>query len=46
MIEVTPGLILALTGIIGAVGCLAGLIATAVVFPGQRRRLLKQIETE
>lgn len=46
MIEITPGIIMTGTGTVGIVGCLIGLIVTAVVFPKQRKRLLQNIEAE
>ena len=46
MIEITSGIIMTGTGAVGIVGCLIGLIVTAVVFPKQRKRLLKNIEAE
>ena len=46
MIEITPGIIMTGTGAVGIVGCLIGLIVTAVVFPKQRIRLLQNIEAE
>jgi hypothetical protein len=46
MIEITPGIIMTGTGAVGIVGCLIGLIVTAVVFPKQRKRLLQSIEAE
>ena len=46
MIEITPGIIMRGTGAVGIVGCLIGLIVTAVVFPKQRKRLLQSIEAE
>ena len=46
MIEIPPGIIMTGTGAVGIVGCLIGLIVTAVVFPKQRKRLLQNIEAE
>ena len=46
MIEITPGIIMTGTGAVGIVGCLIGLIVTAVVFPKQRKRLSQSIEAE
>lgn len=46
MLEITPGVIMAGTGAVGIIGCLIGLIVTAVVFPKQRKRLLQNIEAE
>ncbi len=46
MSGITPGIIMTAIGAAGIIGCLAGLIATAVVFPKQRKKLLQTIETE
>ena len=46
MIEITPGIIMTGTGAVGIVGCLIGLIVTAVGCPKQTKRLLQNIEAE
>lgn len=46
MIQITPGIIMTAAGAAGIVCCLIGLLVTAVVFPGQRKKLLRTIETE
>ncbi|HIV54149.1 MAG TPA: hypothetical protein H9748_11940 [Candidatus Mediterraneibacter norwichensis] len=46
MTGITPGIIMTVTGAAGIIGCLIGLIATAAVFPKQRKKLLQNIETE
>lgn len=42
----TAGWILTGISVIGIAGCAAGLLATFRLFPGQRRRLLEEIEEE
>lgn len=46
MIEITPGVIMTAAGAVGIAGCLISLLITAVVFPKQRKKLLRTIETE
>ena len=38
--------VLTVTGILGAIGCITGLIVTAVAFPRQRKKMLEKIESE
>lgn len=46
MTEITSGIIMTGLGAAGIIGCVIGLIVTAVVFPKQRKKLLQTIETE
>ena len=46
MTGITPGLIMTAAGAAGIAGCLIGLLVTAVVFPKQRKKLLRAIETK
>ena len=46
MTGITHGIIMTVTGAAGLIGCLIGLIATAAVFPKQRKKRLQNIETE
>ncbi|HJD45550.1 MAG TPA: hypothetical protein H9909_01780 [Candidatus Mediterraneibacter norfolkensis] len=46
MSEITMGIIITAAACIGALGCLIGLILTAVLFPGQRKKMLEKIESE
>lgn len=44
--EMMRGIILTAISAAGVIGCISGLIATAVLFPKQRKRLLEKIEEE
>ena len=46
MTGITYGVVLTVTGILGAIGCITGLIVTAVAFPRQRKTMLEKIESE
>ena len=44
--EITAGFVMLIVGVAGAVICLLFLLATNVIFPRQRKRLLEKLQNE